>query len=77
VTVLGPDLLAKQQPQLVVQGGVWQGARLFAGDRPRGWALLGCRVTPAWDEREFELGVRAALLGKFPGAAGWVLALTR
>ena len=77
VTVLGPELLAGQQPQLTVPGGVWQGARLLPTGRQRGWALLGCTVTPAWDEREFELGSRAALLGEFPGAAGWIGALTR
>src|SRR5687767_4055852 len=25
---LGPDVLARDQPQLIVRGGVWQGARL-------------------------------------------------
>lgn len=76
VVMLGPDVLAGQQPQLVVPPGVWQGARLAAGAH-RGWALLGCTMVPAWDEREFELGERAALQREFPGEAGRISALTR
>ena len=77
ITVLGADVLAGQQPQLVVPGGVWQGARLRPGAGGRGWALIGCTVTPAWEEKEFELGRRAELQRKFPGAAAWIKALTR
>lgn len=77
VTVLGPGVGADQRPQLVVPGGVWQGARLRAGARLHGWALLGCTLTPAWDEREFELGQRKILRGEFPGETGRIEALTR
>ena len=77
VNVLGADLPAQQSPQLVVPGGVWQGARLIPGVQPHGWALLGCTVTPAWDDGEFELGSRAALLRDFPSETGWIGALTR
>lgn len=77
VNVLGPELAAGQRPQLVVPGGVWQGARLAAGTPVHGWALLGCTVTPAWADGEFELGNRAALTKEFPGATGWIGALTR
>jgi predicted cupin superfamily sugar epimerase len=76
VTVLGVPGRGRV-PQLVVPGGVWQGARIRAGARPRGWALLGCTLAPAWDEREFELGRRKSLLGKFPGERGRITALTR
>jgi predicted cupin superfamily sugar epimerase len=77
VTRLGAEVTAGQRPQCVVSGGVWQAARLATVARPRGWALLGCTVTPAWDEREFELGGRAALRREFPAAAEWIEALTR
>ena len=77
VNVLGADLASGQIPQLVVPGGVWQGARLKPGAQTQGWALLGCTVTPAWADEAFELGNRAALAREFPGAAGWVAALTR
>ena len=77
VTMLGSGVTAGQRPQLPVPGGAWQAARLKAGRTPAGWALLGCTVTPAWDEREFELGGRAELLQAFPAAAEWIRALTR
>jgi predicted cupin superfamily sugar epimerase len=77
VNVLGTELAGGQCPQLAVPGGVWQGARLKTGSQPNGWALLGCTVTPAWSEAEFELGDRAVLAREFPGAAEWIVALTR
>ena len=61
--------------QAVVPAGTWQGARLCPGQR--GWALFGCTVSPAWDEREFELGKRDALLREFPAGAAAIRALTR
>ena len=76
LTRLGGDVLAGEVLQLVVPGGVWQGARLAAGGR-RGWALIGCTMAPAWDEGEFELGSRAGLAGEFPGARAQIEALTR
>ena len=42
-----------------------------------GWTLLGCTVSPAWDEREFELGERGALLLEFPGHEALIRVLTR
>ena len=78
VARMGSDVLAGDQPQVVVPAGVWQGARLAptpAGGA--GYALLGCTVSPPWDERGFELGVRTTLLGGYPAQAGWVHALTR
>jgi predicted cupin superfamily sugar epimerase len=77
VTVLGADLWAGQLPQLVVPGGVWQGARLKPGAQAHGWALLGCTVTPAWVDGEFELGERGGLRREFPAATEWLRALTR
>ena len=77
VAVLGLDFDSKQVPQLVVPGGVWQGARITLPPAARGWALLGCTVTPAWDDSEFELGARAPLEREFPAAADWIAALTR
>ncbi len=75
VTRLGPNLRAGERPQLVVPRSSWQGARLARVEA--GWALLGCTVTPAWDERDFELGALDALLREFPAAAEWIRALTR
>lgn len=74
---LGADLAVGGRPQLVVSGGSWQGARLAPGPAREGWALLGCTMAPGWDEREFILGQRAALIAGFPAWADDIKALTR
>jgi predicted cupin superfamily sugar epimerase len=76
--VMGPDVLGDHIAQLVVPAGVWQGARFrLDSTGVRGWALFSCTVSPAWDEREFELGHREALLREFPAHSGIIRALTR
>ena len=79
VGILGPDVEAGHAPQAVVPAGQWQGARILPGSRPgaRGWTLFSCVVLPAWDEGEFELGRREALVREYPGHAEIVRALTR
>lgn len=75
-TRLGAEVGAEDVHQLVVPVGVWQGARL----RPKGchgWALLGCTLSPAWDEAEFEVADRGALAREFPAHASLVRELTR
>jgi predicted cupin superfamily sugar epimerase len=76
VTMLGADPLVGHRPQLVVPGGVWQGAHLRRPQR-HGWALCSCVMSPAWDDREFELGQPGRLLSEFPAAALWIPLLTR
>lgn len=76
-TLLGPDLALGQRPQLVVPAGAWQGARLADGPQAHGWALLGCTMSPGWDESEFSLGERAALVARFPDWTVDIVALTR
>lgn len=73
---LGPDVLMGDEPQRLVPGGVWQGARIAPGGRC-GWALVGCTVSPAWDQTEFELGSADALRRAFPGNDALVRELTR
>ena len=84
LTTLGNDVLAGETPQLLVPAGVWQGARLIpdgAGHPTTasrtGWALLGCTLAPAWDDRDFELADRADLERESPGATELIRALTR
>ena len=76
LVTLGSDLGAGQIPQQVVPGGTWQGAQLVEAS-PRGWSLLGCTMTPGWDDRDFTMGERASLLADFPAAAEWITRLTR
>ncbi|WEK50627.1 MAG: cupin domain-containing protein [Candidatus Kaistia colombiensis] len=47
---LGPDVLAGEQPQVVVPTGWWQAARSL-GD----WTLVGCTVAPGFRFEGFEL----------------------
>src|SRR5262245_1200758 len=60
--VLGPDLSAGQQVQVLVPRGVWQGSFLEPGGE---FALLGCTVAPGFDYADYEHGQRAALLTQF------------
>ncbi len=76
-TILGVDLAHGHQPQLVVPGGVWQGARLTSNGGGQGWALLGCTMSPGWDERGFVLGAREELTMRFPEWANDIEVLTR
>jgi predicted cupin superfamily sugar epimerase len=47
--------------QAVVPAGCWFGATV-----ERGYALVGCTVSPGFDFRDFELADRAALLRQYP-----------
>jgi predicted cupin superfamily sugar epimerase len=47
---LGPDVLAGEQPQLRVEAGLWQSA-----EADRGWALVSCIVSPAFEFAGFTL----------------------
>jgi len=79
VVVLGADVTGGHFPQAVVMAGEWQGARIRQPSGPggKGWSLFGCTVTPAWDEREFELGRRDSLLAGFPAHGELIRSLTR
>ena len=72
-TILGPELLAGQQPQVVVPAGVWQGLHLSDGGR---FGLLGCTVSPGCDFADFEMARRDDLLAAFPDQADIIHRLT-
>ena len=63
--VIGKNLEAGERPQVVVQAGVWQGARLVEGGTS-GWALLGCTVSPGFEYEDYEEGTAAELCGLWP-----------
>ena len=73
---IGTDLLAGERPQVVVPGGVWQGARLVPGGRT-GYCLLGTTMAPGFVSSEYEHGRRDMLLATYPAFADRILALTR
>jgi predicted cupin superfamily sugar epimerase len=71
--VLGPDLHAGQQVQVVVPRGVWQGSLL----EPDGdFALLGCTVAPGFDYADYEGGRRDELIAQYPQVADLICRLT-
>jgi len=72
--VLGPDVLNGQQVQVVVPGNIWQGTRLVEGGK---FALLGTTVVPGFDYADFELGMRADLISRFPHLAPEIVRFTR
>ena len=76
VVRIGADLRAGQRPQVLVPGGVWQGARLVVGG-PHGFALLGTTMAPGFDFADYEGGERARLVAAYPAFRGWIEALTR
>lgn len=72
--VIGRDLLAGQQPQVLVPRNVWQGSRLVSGTE--GWALLGCTVAPGFEYEDYGSGTRAELLAEWPQWGDLIVALT-
>jgi predicted cupin superfamily sugar epimerase len=71
--VLGPNVLAGQQVQVVVPRGVWQGSLLEPGGA---FALLGCTVAPGFEYADYEAGDQQALIAQYPDAANWIRRLT-
>jgi predicted cupin superfamily sugar epimerase len=70
---LGPDLLAGQQPQLVVPATVWQGSHLCDGGE---WALLGATMASGFDYADYESGQREPLAAQYPDQAERIRRLT-
>jgi uncharacterized protein len=47
---LGTDLIAGQQPQVVVRGQIWQGCKLAPGGN---FALMGTTMSPGFDHADY------------------------
>jgi predicted cupin superfamily sugar epimerase len=72
--VIGNDLQLGQQPQVIVERGVWQGSRLVAGGA---WALLGCTVAPGFEYEDYDSAGRDELTAQWSEFAAQIAALTR
>jgi predicted cupin superfamily sugar epimerase len=72
--VLGHDLRAGEELQVVVPAGVWQGSQLRAGGA---WALMSVTVAPGFEFADYEPGDAAALAQAWPDAAPFVRGLAR
>ena len=68
------DLVAGQQPQLVVPANSW-----FASSvkDPDSYSLVGCTVAPGFDFEDFEMAERAALIEQYPQHTLIIEGLTR
>ena len=73
VTILGPDVLQGEQPQIMVPAGTLQAA-IARGPR---FALCGCTVTPGFDFADFEMPTRDDLVARFPRHEQAIKRLTR
>ena len=71
--ILGPDVLAGQNVQLVVPAGVWQGSALEPGGT---FALLGTTMTPGFEFADYEPGEREPLARQYPAFADIIRRLT-
>lgn len=70
-SVLGRNLAAGEQPQVVVPGGRWQGAST------RGpWSLVGTTMAPAYRDEDFEVADRNELTTIWPDYADQITDLT-
>ncbi len=72
--ILGRDVLAGQQLQIVVPGGTWMGASLVPGGS---LGVFGATMAPGFVESDYEGGMADELIAQWPTAAARVRALTR
>ncbi len=72
--LIGSDVLAGQQPQVIVPPRVWQGTHLEPGVE---FALMGATMAPGFDYADYETGGSADLLDHYPSHAEIIRRLTR
>jgi predicted cupin superfamily sugar epimerase len=72
--IIGADVLAGQQPQVIVPPGVWQGSRVEPGVE---FGLLGATMAPGFDYADYEQGRRGELMEQYPDYAAIIRELTR
>lgn len=73
VVVIGPDVLAGQQPQVVAPAGCWQGSHLLPGGS---YALMGTTMSPGFAPSDYEHGDGPALAAQYPAFAPLIGQLT-
>ncbi len=70
---LGPNLNEGEKFQFTIKAGDWFAAELT--DK-KGFALIGCTVSPGFDFNDFELGKRNELIKRFPNHSELINMLT-
>ncbi len=73
-TVLGQDIVAGQKVQHLVPRNTWQASYLRPGGE---WALLGCTVSPGYDENDYVDGNWESLLRSHPKHHQIIMKLTK
>ncbi len=65
--ILGPDLLAGQQLQLVVPSGYWKASELIIkSEQQDNWGLISEVVTPGFDYQDMKLATRQQMQAQYP-----------
>ena len=72
--VLGPDVLAGQQLQVVIPARTWMGASLIHGGS---LGVFGATMAPGFVESDYEGGSADSLITGWPTAAARILSLCR
>ena len=73
--VLGLNLAAGEQPQLLVPRGVWQASRPIGADDA--WTFFGNTLAPGFEYADFVIGYRDELQAQYPAFAEKIAELTR
>lgn len=76
IRILGPDLLAGQQPQILVPGNCCHGSRPLAGAE-YGFSLASTSMAPGYDETDPVFPARDELVSAYPEFRSLIEALTR
>jgi predicted cupin superfamily sugar epimerase len=77
LVTLGDDTVPSHARHTVVRANLWQGLRLKDGPQPHGYAFFSVTVSPGYEDADFELAAREALLASHPGAAALIRRYTR
>lgn len=72
--VLGTDLVAGQQLQVVIPRGTWFGSSLIEGGE---YALMGTTMSPGFEFEDYEHGDAEALAAQYPSRADDIRKLSR
>ncbi|RZM00807.1 MAG: hypothetical protein EOO88_58415, partial [Pedobacter sp.] len=73
IHTLGNDLLAGQQPQVLVKAGKWFASKIGSGV---GYSLVSCTVSPGFEFADFSLAEKSDLLQAYPQHAAIIQELT-
>lgn len=73
-TVIGQDVLNGQKVQHLVKKNTWQASYLLKGGK---FALMGCTMSPAFDQADHQRGNWELLLRQFPKHHQAIMRLTR